>query len=93
MHLSSQEVASVMLDFPAKVSLPKIASLPRKVSIKPFNSKSIPSEVSDFPTAVVFSKHWGGVTPPTPSAIYVPASKKGRCDWYAKVVKQSVKIF
>ena len=64
-HSSSQLIRSVMLGFPAKVSWPNNASLPREVSSQP-----IPSEVSDFPNAVVFSRHWGGgVTPP---AIYVP---------------------
>ena len=38
MHLSSQEVASVVLGFPSKVSWPDIASLPRTVSIEPINS-------------------------------------------------------
>ena len=60
-----------MFGFPVKVSWPNIASLPRNVSS---SSQQIPSEVSDFPIPIAFSKHWGGVTPPppTPPAIYVP---------------------
>ena len=54
-HSSSQLIRSVMFGFPAKVSWPNIVSLPRKASSQP-----IPIEVSDSPTAVVFSRHWGG---------------------------------
>ena len=59
---SSQLIRSVMFGFPAKASLSNIASLPRKVSSQP-----IPSEVDDFPTAVLFPENGGGCT------IYVPA--------------------
>ena len=36
------------------------------------SSTQIPSVVIDFPSAAEFSNLWGGVTPPTPPAIYVP---------------------
>ena len=49
-----------MFGFPV-VSYPNIASLPRNVSS---SSQQIPSEVSDFPIPIAFSRHWGGVTPP-----------------------------
>ena len=61
-----------MFGFPVKVSWPNIASLPRNFSS---SSQHIPSEVSDFPISIAFSRHWGGVTPPTPPAIYVPGCK------------------
>ena len=38
------------------------------------SSTQIPSVVIDFPSAAEFSDLWGGVTPPTPPAIYVPDS-------------------
>ena len=52
-----------MFGFPVKVSWPNIASLPRNVSS---SSQQIPSELSDFPIPIAFSRHWGGVTPPRP---------------------------
>ena len=36
------------------------------------SSTQIPSVVIHFPSAAEFSNLWGGVTPPTPPAIYVP---------------------
>ena len=71
LHYTCHRIASVVFGFPAKVSWPNIASLPRNISS---SSKQIPSEVNDFPIPIVFSRHWGGVTPPTPPAIYVPAN-------------------
>ena len=69
LHYTCHRIASVVFGFPAKVSWPNIASLPRNVSS---SSKQIPSEVNDFPIPIAFTRHWG-VTPPTPPAIYVPA--------------------
>jgi len=48
--------------FPAKVSWPNIASLPRNVSS---SSKQIPSEVNDFPIPIAYSRDWGR-DPPRP---------------------------
>ena len=61
LHYTCHRIASVVFDFPAEVSWPNIASLPRNVSS---SSKQIPSEVNDFPIPNAFSRHWGGVTPP-----------------------------
>ena len=66
-----------MLGFPVKVSWPNIASLPRNV---PSSSQQIPSEVSDFPIPIAFSRHWGASRPPTPPAIYVPAVCYAKCN-------------
>ena len=52
-----------MFGFPVKVSWPNIASLPRNV---PSSSQQIPSEVSDFPIPIAFSRHWGGRDAPPP---------------------------
>ena len=70
LHQTCHRIASAVFGFPAKVSWPTIASLPRNVSS---SSKQIPSEVNDFPIPIALSRHWGGgVTPPTSPAIYVP---------------------
>ena len=68
LHYTCHRIASVVFGFPAKVSWPNIASLPRNVSS---SSKQIPSEVNDFPIPIVFSRHWGHDAPHAP-AIYVP---------------------
>ena len=73
LHYTCHRTASVVFGFPAKVSWPNIASLPRNVSS---SSKQIPSEVNDFPIPIVFSRHWGGGRDSPhapPPAIYVPA--------------------
>ena len=57
LHYTCHRIASVVFGFPAKVSWPNIASLPRNVSS---SSKQIPSEVNDFPIPIAFSRHWGG---------------------------------
>ena len=70
LHYTCHRTASVVFDFPAEVSWPNIASLPRNVSS---SSKQVPSEVKDFPIPNAFSRHWGrDAPPPTPPAIYVP---------------------
>ena len=56
LHYTCHRIASVVFDFPAEVSWPNIASLPRNVSS---SSKQIPSEVNDFPIPNTFSRHWG----------------------------------
>ena len=62
LHYTCHRIASVVFGFPAKVSWPNIASLPRNVSS---SSKQIPNEVNDFPIPIAFSRDWGGgVTPP-----------------------------
>ena len=63
LHYTCHRTASVVFDFPAEVSWPNIASLPRNVSS---SSKQIPSEVNDFPIPNAFTRHLGGVTPPRP---------------------------
>ena len=68
LHYTCHRIASVVFDFPAELSWPNIASLPRNVSS---SSKQIPSEVNDFPIPNAFSRHWGRDAP-TPPAIYVP---------------------
>ena len=57
LHYTCHRIASVVFDFPAQVSWPNIASLPRNVSS---SSKQIPSEVNYFPIPNAFSRHWGG---------------------------------
>ena len=57
LHYTCHRTASVVFDFPAEVSWPNIASLPRNVSS---SSKQIPSEVKDFPIPNAFSRHLGG---------------------------------
>ena len=70
LHYTCHRIASVVFGFPAKVSWPNIASLPRNVSS---SSKQIPSEVNDFPIPIALSRHWGRDAPtPRPLAIYVP---------------------
>ena len=54
---------SVMFGFPAKVSWPIIVVSPRKVTS---SSQQMLNVVSDFPTAISFSKYWRGETPPRP---------------------------
>ena len=68
LHYTCHRIASVVVDFPAEVSWPNIASLPRNVSS---SSKQIPSEVNDFPIPNAFSRHWGCDAPHAPT-IYVP---------------------
>ena len=54
---------TAMFGFPAMVSRPNIARLLRKVSS---SSQPSPSGVSDFPTAIAFSRHRGEQRPPRP---------------------------
>ena len=73
LHNTCHRIASVVFGFPAKVSWPNIASLPRNVSS---SSKQIPSEVNDFPIPIAFSRHCGrrhAPTPPIYMPVYTPA--------------------